>query len=148
MSTTEAVATPAAQSDSQVAPFMPEAAALTVIIVWGSTFTLTKSLYSEMSPLAFGALRFILIVAIAFLVLWSGSRRAGEPGRLRIRRADIPLFVLTGILGYTGYQLGFMLGLEHTSPFAGALMIASSAPLVSLLIVTVMGEKQSPAIWF
>lgn len=127
---------------------MPEAAALTVIIVWGSTFTLTKSLYSEMSPLAFGGLRFIAIVAIAFLVLWSGSRRAGEPGRLRIRRADIPMYILTGVLGYTGYQLGFMLGLAYTSPFAGALMIASSTPLVSLVIVSVLGEKQSPAIWF
>lgn len=150
MSTNEAVAVPATPSDAQVqtaAPFMPEAAALTVIVVWGSTFTLTKSLYNEMSPLAFGGLRFIAIVAIAFLVLWSGARRAGEPGRLRIRRADIPMYILTGVLGYTGYQLGFMLGLEHTSPFAGALMIASSTPLVSLVIVTVMGEKQSPAIW-
>ena len=127
---------------------MPEVAALSVILVWGSTFTLTKSLYSEMSPLAFGGLRFIVIVAIAFAVLWSGARRAGDPGRLRIRRADIPLYVVTGILGYTGYQLGFVLGLAHTSPFAGALMIATSTPLISLVIVSVMGERQSPAIWF
>lgn len=150
MSTTEAtVAVPTTQPQSQAAaPFMPEVAALTVILVWGSTFTLTKSLYNDMSPLAFGSLRFIAIVAIAFLVLWSGARRAGDPTRLRIRRADIPLYIVTGILGYTGYQLGFVLGLAHTSPFAGALMIASSTPLVSLMIVTVMGEKQSPVIWF
>ena len=151
MSATEAISSSPAQAESgeqSVAPLMPEAAAITVIVVWGSTFTLTKSLYNEMAPLAFGGLRFIAIVAIAFLVLWSGARRAGEPGRLRIRRADIPLYILTGLLGYTGYQLGFMLGLEHTSPFAGALMIASSTPLVSLLIVTAMGEKQPPAIWF
>lgn len=151
MSTNEGVAVPALQSENQeqtAAPLMPEAAALAVIVVWGSTFTLTKSLYNEMSPLAFGGLRFIVIVAIAFLVLWSGGRQAGASGRLTICRADIPLFVATGLLGYTGYQLGFMLGLEHTSPFAGALMIASSTPLVSLLIVSAMGEKQSPAIWF
>lgn len=151
MSTMEESATITAGSESQsqtVAPLMPEAAALTVILVWGSTFTLTKSLYSEMSPLAFGGLRFILIVVIAFTVLWSGSRRAGGVRNLGIRRSDIPLYIVTGVLGYTGYQLGFMLGLAHTSPFAGALMIASSTPLVSLLIVTVMGEKQSPAIWF
>lgn len=150
MSTTEASASSAAVSESPspaVAPLMPEAAALAVIVVWGSTFTLTKSLYSEMSPLAFGGLRFIVIVALAFLVLWSGARRAGGLGKLGIRRSDIPLYIVTGVLGYTGYQLGFMLGLAHTSPFAGALMIASSTPLVSLLIVTAMGEKQSPAIW-
>lgn len=146
MSTTQTTA-PAVHTPS-VAPLMPEAAALSVILIWGSTFTLTKSLYNEMSPLAFGAARFIIIVAIAFLVLWVGARRAGEPGRLTIRRADFPLFVVTGLLGYTGYQLGFILGLAHTSPFAGALMIASSTPLVSLLIVTVLGEKQTPMIWF
>jgi drug/metabolite transporter (DMT)-like permease len=51
------------------------------------------------------------------------------------------------VLGYTLYQLGFLLGLEHTSPFAGALMIATSTPLVSLLIVSLLGEKQPVAVW-
>lgn len=128
-------------------PFLPEMAAVAVILVWASTFTITKSLFNEMSPLAFGAARFIVICAIAFLVLALTSKRSGNPGLLRIKRADVPLFVVTGILGYTGYQLGFILGLEHTSPFAGALMIATSTPLVSLLIVRILGERQSGAIW-
>ena len=141
-------AAPVVAPDVRIAaPLLPEAAAILVILVWGSTFTLTKTLYNEMSPLAFGGLRFIFITLIAFSVLYIGSRRAGEPGRLVIRRSDIPLYVVTGLLGYTGYQLGFMLGLEHTSPFAGALMIACSTPLVSLLIVSVMGEKQPTAVW-
>ncbi len=126
---------------------LPEAAALSVILIWGSTFTLTKSLYSDMHPLAFGAARFLAIVVIAFLVLWISAKRSGRPDWLRIRRADVPLFVVTGVFGYTFYQLGFLLGLEHTSPFAGALMIASSTPLVSLLIVSLLGEKQPVAVW-
>lgn len=127
-------------------PLLPEAAALSVILVWGSTFTLTKSLYEDMHPLAFGALRFMVIVAIAFVVLVASARRSNRPDWLRIRRADVPLFVLTGLFGYTFYQLGFLLGLEHTSPFAGALMI-SLQPLVTLLVVRFLGERQSPAIW-
>lgn len=146
MATNEIAATPAEQT-SVSTPFLPELAALSVILIWGSTFTLTKTLYNEMSPLAFGAVRFMAIVAIAFAVLYAGARKDGKRDRMRIRRADLPLFVVTGIFGYTGYQLGFLLGLEHTSPFAGALMIASSTPLVSLLIVTILGEKQSPMIW-
>lgn len=137
---------PTAQFPSSL-PLLPEAAALSVILVWGSTFTLTKTLYNEMPPLAFGALRFVVIVGIAFLVLYVGSRKAHRPDHLRIKRTDLPLFVLTGLFGYTFYQLGFLLGLEHTSPFAGALMIASSTPLVSLLIVSFLGEKQTPMIW-
>ena len=129
------------------ASFLPEVAAFSVILVWGSTFTITKSLLNEMSPLAFGAVRFLVITAIAFLVLYLTSRRAGDRHLLRIRRADVPLFILTGLMGYTLYQLGFILGLEHTSPFAGSLMIATSTPLVSLLIVRALGERQSGAVW-
>lgn len=147
MATQEAAAVQPVQKASAL-PFLPEAAALFVIVVWGSTFTLTKTLYDEMSPLAFGALRFIVITAIAFSVLWLGAKRAGDSARLTIRREDIPLYVVTGLLGYFGYQLGFMLGLEHTSPFAGALMIATSTPLVSLLIVSFLGERQPASVWF
>lgn len=146
MSANEAVATPAVNTPV-VTPLLPEAAALGVILVWGSTFTLTKTLYAEMSPLAFGATRFMAIIAIAFLVLWITARRHHRPGLLRIKRADALLFIGTGLFGYTGYQLGFLLGLQHTSPFAGALMIASSTPLVSLLLVSLLGEKQTAAIW-
>ncbi|MCA9833816.1 MAG: EamA family transporter [Thermomicrobiales bacterium] len=128
-------------------PFLPEMAAIAIIFVWASTFTITKSLYGEMSPLAFGAARFIVICSIAFLVLGITAKRSGNRDLFRIRRADIPLFIFTGVLGYTCYQLGFIIGLEHTSPFAGSLMIATSTPLVSLLIVRILGERQSGAIW-
>lgn len=146
MATQEAAVVQPTQS-APALPLLPEAAALSVILVWGSTFTLTKSLYNDMHPLAFGAVRFVAIVAIAFLVLWISAKRAGRPDWLRIRRADVPLFIVTGVFGYTLYQLGFLLGLEHTSPFAGALMIATSTPLVSLLIVSLLGERQPLAVW-
>lgn len=136
----------AASPGTPVHGFLPETAALSVILVWGSTFTITKSLYAHMHPLAFGGGRFVVIVAIAFLVLWLQSRRANRPDWLRIQRRDLALFVTTGLLGYTGYQIGFLLGLEHTSPFAGALMI-SLQPLVTLLIVTIIGERPSPLVW-
>lgn len=145
MSTTESVVAPAVEPSAPL-PFMPEVAALSVILMWGSTFTLTKSLYAEMHPLALGGLRFMIIVAIAFLVPIIAARRQGRSGALRIRRPDLPLFVVTGLLGYTFYQLGFLLGLQHTSAFAGALMI-SLQPLVTLLIVRFLGERQTPAIW-
>ena len=126
--------------------FLPELTALAVVIVWGSTFTLTKSVYEEMQPLAFGFVRFIAITLIAFAVLAFQARRHHRPDWWRIQREDLPLFVLTGLCGYTFYQLGFMLGLEHTSPFSGSLMI-SLQPIVVLLIVTVIGERQGLWVW-
>lgn len=125
---------------------MPELAALTVVVVWGSTFTLTKSLYEEMAPLAFGFVRFIAITLIAFAVLAFQARRHHRPDWWHIRRDDLPLYIITGICGYTFYQLGFMIGLDHTSPFSGSLMI-SLQPIVTLAIVTAIGERQSLAVW-
>lgn len=145
MSTPDAVVTPTAESPATL-PLMPEAAAMAVILMWGTTFVLTKALYADMTPLALGGLRFMVIPAIAFTVLFLGTRRNGRPESLRIKRADIPLIALTGLLGYTFYQLGFLLGLQHTSAFAGALMI-SLQPLVTLVIVRFLGERQTPAIW-
>jgi drug/metabolite transporter (DMT)-like permease len=126
--------------------FLPELAALTVVVVWGSTFTLTKSLYTEMEPLAFGFVRFIAITLIAFAVLAFQARRHHRPDWWRLRREDLPLYIITGLCGYTFYQLGFMIGLDHTSPFSGSLMI-SLQPIVVLLIVTAIGERQTLGVW-
>lgn len=128
------------------AGILPELAGLAVVVVWGSTFTLTKSAYEEVQPLAFGFVRFIGIVLIAFAVLALQARRTGGVDWWRIRRADLPLFVMTGLCGYTFYQLGFMLGLDHTSPFSGALMI-SLQPIVTLGLVTLLGERQPALVW-
>lgn len=126
--------------------FLPELAALSVVTIWGSTFTTTKALYADMHPLAFGFWRFLVIILIAWLVLRTQSRRANRPDWLRVQRQDLPLFALTGLCGYTFYQLGFLLGLERTSPFSGSLMI-SLQPLVTLVLVTLLGERQSALVW-
>lgn len=126
--------------------FLPELVALAVVIVWGSTFTLTKSVYAEIAPLAFGFARFTIIPLIAFAVLAVHARRSNQSDWWRVKRQDLPLFVLTGVCGYTFYQLGFMLGLAHTSPFSGSLMI-SMQPIVTLGIVTLLGERQPVLVW-
>lgn len=126
--------------------FLPELAALAVVIVWGSTFSLTKSVYTEIAPLAFGFARFTTIPLIAFAVLAFNARRDNQSHWWRIKRQDLPLFVMTGVCGYTFYQLGFMLGLAHTSPFSGSLMI-SLQPIVTLGIVTLLGERQPTLVW-
>jgi drug/metabolite transporter (DMT)-like permease len=139
-------AAPRDESPRSIKAFLPELAALSVVVVWGSTFTLTKSAYTEFQPLAFGFARFVIIVLVSFAVLAMHARRNNHVHWWRIKRRDLPLFILTGICGYTLYQLGFMLGLEHTSPFSGSLMI-SLQPLVTLGIVTLLGEKQPALVW-
>jgi drug/metabolite transporter (DMT)-like permease len=135
-----------AEARRPVGGYLPELAALAVVIVWGSTFTLTKSVFGEVQPLAFGFARFIVITLIAFAVLAFQARRHHRPDWWHIRRDDLPLFVITGLCGYTFYQLGFMIGLDNTSPFSGSLMI-SLQPIVVLAIVTTIGERQPALVW-
>lgn len=123
----------------------PELAVLTVILLWSSTYTMTKEVFEEFQPLAFTAVRFFLIVLLAWGVLIVRARHDMRAW-LHVYRADLPLLVGVGLLGYTAYQLGFTLGLANTSPFSASLMIAMT-PLVSLVIVYFQGERPPSVVW-
>lgn len=125
---------------------LPELALLTVMLLWASTFILTKDVFAQMTPLAFAFLRFLLIIVLAFGVLaWRGRH---EPARYwRIERSDAIWFILAGSCGYFFYQLGFVLGLDRTSPFASSLLI-SMMPLFALIILRLLGERPSSFAWF
>jgi drug/metabolite transporter (DMT)-like permease len=119
----------------------PELAQTLVVGLWASTFIVTKHAFAEMSPLAFTFVRFGLMTVLAFVVLAARGRR------WRLRRADLPRFALAGLMGYTLYQLGFVLGLERTSPFASSLLIAM-VPLFTLVFLAIRGEQTHRRGWF
>src|SRR5918993_4116235 len=118
-----------------VARFGPELAQFTVVIFWSSTFVAAKAAFAEVSPLAFLLARFVIMVALAFVVLLVLQRGAGR----WVERSDWGLFALAGLTGYTLYQLRFILGLSRTSPFSSSLLIAM-VPLFTVLILAAMGE--------
>src|SRR5262245_31008262 len=115
----------------------PELAQLVVVGLWASTFIVTKHAFAELTPLAFTFVRFGLMIALAFAVLAARGRS------WRIERSDLPRFALAGLMGYTLYQLGFVLGLERTSPFASSLLIAT-VPLFTMIILALRGEPTAP----
>src|SRR5689334_15550131 len=94
----------------------PELAQLVVVGLWASTFIVTKHTFAELTPLAFAFVRFGLMIALAFAV------QAARGRSWRISKSDLPHFALAGLTGYTLYQLGFVLGLERTSPFSSSLL--------------------------
>ena len=115
-----------------------------VVTVWGSTFVLTKQAFTEVAPLAFAGVRFVGIAALAVAVL-AASARAGK-AQWRVARGDLPRFIAAGVCGYTFYQLGFVLGLERTSPFSSALLI-STVPLFTIMLLTLLGERPPVQQW-
>ncbi len=125
-----------------LAAFGPEIAQLLVVTMWASTFIVTKAVFAEISPLAFIFARFALMTLLAFAVLVAQGGRA----QWRVRRADLPRFLLVGICGYTAYQLGFVLGLDNTSPFSSSLLIAM-VPFFTLVILAAGGERARLGAW-
>ncbi|HEX5690119.1 MAG TPA: DMT family transporter, partial [Roseiflexaceae bacterium] len=118
----------------------PEAAQLAVVGLWASTFIVTKHAFAEMSPLAFVFVRFGLMIGLAFAVLAARGRS------WRIRRADLPRLAVVGLSGYTLYQLGFVFGLERTSPFSSSLLIAM-VPLFTMVLLAARGERTPVRGW-
>jgi drug/metabolite transporter (DMT)-like permease len=113
-----------------------------VVSLWASTFIVTKAVFAEMSPLAFAFVRFALMTALAFGILALRSR-----GRLpSIRRADLLRFLVAGLTGYTLYQLGFVLGLDNTSPFSSSLLIAM-VPFFTMVFLALRGERPPRHAW-
>jgi drug/metabolite transporter (DMT)-like permease len=123
---------------------LPEVALLCVVTVWASTFILTKQAFAEFSPLAFAFARFAGITVLAFVVL-AAAVRSGT-AKWGVWRSDLPRFVLVGICGYTLYQLGFVLGLERTSPFSSSLLIATT-PLFTIVVLSILREPQPLRAW-
>lgn len=115
--------------------YAPELAQLVVVMMWASTFIVTKAAFAEVNPLAFIFSRFLLMVALAFVVMAVKERGANW----WIAREDLGRLVLTGLTGYTLYQLGFVLGLNRTSVFSSALLW-TMIPLFTLLVLALMGE--------
>ena len=132
----------AARGGAVVAAVGPELAQLAVVGLWASTFVISKAVFVEVAPMAFIFARFALMTGLAFAVL--AVRRRGR-ARL-IRRADLPRFALAGLTGYTLYQLGFVLGLDRTSPFSSSLLIAM-VPLFTVVILAFMGERTPARGW-
>ena len=122
----------------------PELAQLVVVGLWASTFIVTKAAFAEVSPLAFAFVRFALMTLLAFAVLAARGRKSGA--RIAPRRRDLPRFVMAGLAGYTVYQLGFVLGLERTSPFSSSLLIAM-VPLFTLVFLAARSEHTPARSW-
>lgn len=122
--------------------FLPELALIGVVVMWSTSHIISKAVYSQINPLAMTFLRFALITLLAFTVMLI----RGKPGARSIRRADLPRFIVAGLTGYTIYQLCYAIGLDLTSPFSSALLIAMM-PLIAVVILTLTGEPSGSRVW-
>lgn len=122
MSTTEStVAAPAV-------PFgLLDLALLSVAVIWGTNFVVTKSAVTQFGPLAFTAVRFTLATAVLLLLL------RGQPRGPRLTRADWGQLFLLALVGNVLYQPMATLSLSYTTATNAALFISSAPAWVAVL---------------
>jgi drug/metabolite transporter (DMT)-like permease len=96
--------------------------------MWGVNFLLLKAALGEFRVLSFAFLRFAGMIVVAWAVVL--LRRIP----LRLEPGDRPRVVATGLIGYSGYVLLALVGLNFTTAFSNALLIAA-APVFSLLLL-------------
>ncbi len=107
-------------------------AILSVVVIWGTNYTVVKESLSAFPPLAFMALRFVL-AAVAM-----GAVLLALEGWKPLPKATLWKLVGLGLVGNTVYQLLFVLGMSHTSA-ANSGMLAAVTPVLVALLGAVLG---------
>ncbi len=109
---------------------------MSAVTLWGLNYSVVKFGLREIAPLAFPVFRFGLGGIALLLVL---RLREGSVG---VRRADLPLLTLVGLLGITLSQIGFVFALTNTSASDTALL-GATAPIMTALLAALVGLERS-----
>jgi drug/metabolite transporter (DMT)-like permease len=106
---------------------------LAVALLWASNNVITKAALDRgLEPLIYIVLRFALVAVLLFPYLWL------RQVPLRVQRADVPRFVVSGLCGFALYNMLYVVGLSHTSAFSAAILV-SLAPIFILMLSAVFG---------
>jgi drug/metabolite transporter (DMT)-like permease len=108
------------------------------MIVWGSTFVVTKAAAQDIPPLTLAALRFLIaaIVLIPIALSRGGLARLPKP-------IPWPALGLMAVTGIAIFAVTFTYALVHGSASQGALIYALVPACVAIAAVLFLGEKPS-----
>jgi len=123
-------------------------------VIWGTNYALVKSVFREIDPQAFNALRLIeasVVMVAANLIVSRVRPRAADQGSSAeiasifhtpapVTREDWIRLAWLGLFGHCFYQYLFVGGLARTSVANGALLVAST-PVVITFLSWVSGKE-------
>jgi drug/metabolite transporter (DMT)-like permease len=108
-----------------------------IMIVWGSSYALTKSVVEKLPPMCFAFIRF-LVASLCLLPVYLQHRRRHHDV---LSAADYIRLTLMGLTGVTGYYVLFNFSLLYTTASVGALIQGLIPILIALFGVLFLGEK-------
>jgi len=109
------------------------AALFITILIWGTTFIVTKLVLREIGPLQLTGLRFL----IAFLLLAPLAARQG----FKLKDIFQPKYILFGLTGTTLYYALQNVGMTYTSVSSTVLILSIVPALTSVLAVVFLKER-------
>ena len=116
------------------------AALIAAMLIWGSTFVVTKHLLDEAPPFFIAFARFAIALAVLWpLLLWRGDERAAFP-----LRRDFAALGALGVAANFGLQ---NLGLAFTGAADAALIIALTPVPIAVMAAAFLGERLVPRQW-
>lgn len=110
-------------------------ALVVTLLIWGSTFVVTKVVLREIGPMLLTGLRFV----IAFAVLAPLAARQG----FRLKTIFKPTFLLFGLTGTTLYYALQNAGLNYTSVSSASLILSIIPAITAVLAVIFLKEHLS-----
>ncbi len=114
---------------------------LVVALLWGANFTINKYALGFVPPVAFSAVRFVLASAVFFALVTLLNPAPRIPARKAWILAGL------GVIGNTGYQIAFMIGLVSTSAINASLILASVPVLVAVMSAVLGVERATGRLW-
>lgn len=109
-----------------------------VVLFWGGNYSFTKLAFSDLPPLAFTAIRFLVGSSVLWLLLRRLEPEGETPRELWGR------LIALGLIGNTLYQLCFVLGLSRTSA-TNTSLILSAMPTVLTVSAGAIGLERITA---
>jgi drug/metabolite transporter (DMT)-like permease len=109
---------------------------LFVMLIWGSSFAVTKSAIATIPPITFAFLRFVVASICLHIMLLFNKRETGQQGQIPFA----PLFWL-GFTGVGLFYIFFNYSLVYTSASMGALIQAFIPVIIAVLAFFFLKEK-------
>jgi drug/metabolite transporter (DMT)-like permease len=121
---------------------LPQIKLVGVAALWGGTFISGRVLAQAMPHLTISALRFMIALAILWVVAWRF-----EGGLPKLNRSQFFATFALGLTGFFAYNIFFLAALERIPAGKTALIVSLSPILTALIVAFILREKLGTKRW-
>ncbi|WP_426324467.1 DMT family transporter [Pedobacter sp. R-06] len=111
-----------------------------VMLIWGSSFTVTKLVVKDVGPIQFAFTRHLIASVVLLPFFFRSFSKQSYPS---LTKRDYLIITLMGIIGIGLYYPVFNLSLQHTSASSGALIQGTMPMMIAFMGTLFLKERIS-----